>query len=65
MMVDQILERGEVKLKEYINAEFIFETLQEHQRILKELKPDQLNSKLYDDVINASDEEELDFVTNQ
>ena len=30
MMVDQIFERGEEKLKKYVNAEFIFETLQEH-----------------------------------
>jgi hypothetical protein len=30
MMVDGILEKGEEKLKDYINAEFIFETLQKH-----------------------------------
>ena len=28
--VDRILERGEEKLKKYINAEFIFETLKKH-----------------------------------
>ena len=38
--MDEILEKGEAKLKKYINAEYIFETLQEHQKILKMLKPD-------------------------
>ena len=28
--MDQIIERGEVKLKKYVNAEFVFETLREH-----------------------------------
>ena len=53
---DEILEKGEVKLQKYINAEYIFETLREHQQILKRMYPDQVLEKVYDDVINLSDE---------
>ena len=53
----EILEKGEAKLQKYINAEYIFETLREHQKILKQLQPEQVLEKVYDDVINLSDQE--------
>lgn len=53
--IDAILEKGDEKMEKYINAEFIFETLKEHQRILKQLKPDEVLDKLYDDVIDMND----------
>jgi len=36
---DEILEKGDEKMEKYINAEFIFETLKEHQRILSKQLP--------------------------
>ena len=41
----------------YINAEFIYETLTEHQRILKQLKPNEVKEKVYDDIIDLSSDE--------
>ena len=51
---DEILEKGDEKMEKYINAEFIFEALQEHQRILRKLMPEEVKEKLYDDVITIN-----------
>ena len=52
-------------MTKYINAEYIFETLQEHQQILKRLQPDQVQDKVYDDVIIMSDAETAGVVSTQ
>ena len=51
---EKILKKGDEKMEKYINAEFIYETLAEHQRILKQLKPNEVNEKVYDDIIDLS-----------
>lgn len=61
--LDRFLEHGEEKMQQYINAEFVFETLQKHQNILKQLKPDQVDDKVYNDIINVSDDDELKVIT--
>jgi hypothetical protein len=39
---DKILSRGQEKVEKFINAEFIYETLKEHQRLLSNLMPKQV-----------------------
>jgi len=54
------LEKGEEKLNEYVNANYIWEVIMEHHKVLKELNKTKLplRDKIYDYVINISSEEE-------
>ena len=57
---NKLLEKGEERLNNYVNAHYIWAVILEHHNILKELnntnKP--LRDKVYDYVINLSSEED-------
>jgi len=50
------MEQGEEKMNDFITAEHIFDVLQQHHKILKDLKPQHmtLDDKVYDNIIILS-----------